>query len=110
MKAVFFLVAMTIGFLSHSQTFSNPIVLKSFNKKQEKNMWYTSSKPGEDNVVTMIGYNEDMSDYYKDVVEYLNFDPNNPMKVEGVVMIWYNDDLTIRVSKNMYTIISVITR
>jgi hypothetical protein len=107
MKTTILLVAMTLSFAAQSQTLSNPIVLKNFSKDMDRNIWYTSRDPEEKNTRRIIGTNEDMDGYYQEVVEYFDFDPEVPTRVDGVVKIWEDDNYLIRVPINNHTQISI---
>jgi hypothetical protein len=72
MKTTILLVAMTLSFAAQSQTLSNPIVLKNFSKDMDRNIWYASRDPEEQNTIRIIGTNEVMDGYYQEVVEYFD--------------------------------------
>lgn len=112
MRTVILTVALlVVGFEAKSQDFVDPIVLKSFDKDTKRNIWYTSKKPGETNIRTIIGDNSNMTEYYKKVLTALEFDPSNPNDIDGIVMIWEDYFYTVRVSiTNHTTIITVIDK
>lgn len=107
MKTTILLLAMTLSFAAQSQTLSNPVVLKNFSKDTDRNIWYTSRDPEEKNTKWILGANEVMDGYYQEVVEYFDFDPEIPTRIDGVVKIWEDDNYLIRVVINRVTQISI---
>jgi hypothetical protein len=107
MRTVFFLAAITMAFTVEAQTIDKPIVLKSFDKDQDHNVWYTSKQADEQNIRRIMYSTEGNEEYYKYILELFDFDPEQAPIVDGTVMIFEDDNYNIRVIEKKYTIISV---
>lgn len=99
MKKAILLVAMVIGMISttQAQTYDNPNIIKSFDKDMNELEWYASK---EDNYSSrkIYGDNASMEEYSLEIIEYFDFDPTTPTRVDGVVKIWEDDNYTIRLA------------